>query len=257
MAKFRGTSSQVTKTTPAGGVRTRQSAKPSELPSAEALALSFVRKNPEYEGYVGQEDLMRFAELVHQKLEQVPQDAIQNLVQVSFKSDELRGLEKIVPDDLLKICGPIARQYPRFKNVLIAYRFEEPKQEERVSEPLAAYLTEMNVPREKWQEAALELARVVLRLSAPDDRPLWDDRAKYPELAKLSAPQFLKQVWADQIGPDGMIEKESVRQKDPKLMSNVEKYVAKREEREQDAGDADGLKFIRSRVGRPKGLQTR
>jgi hypothetical protein len=133
---------------------------------------------------------------------------------------------------------------------------EEKKDEGRLNEPLLRYLKAKKIPPEMWSDTAAEIERLVgKKLAAAVARPLWDDRGQYPELAKLSAPEFLKRVWADQIGVDGTIEKEFVRHMDPKLMGNVEKYVAKREEREQDAGDAVGLRFIRSRVGRPKGFQ--
>ena len=103
-----------------------------------------------------------------------------------------------------------------------------------------------------WSDTAAEIERLIgKKLAAAVARPLWDDRAKYPKLANLSAPLFLKRVWADQIGADGTIEKEFIRQNDRSLMGTVDNYITTRERRRQDAGDAEGLRFI-TRKTRPK-----
>jgi cold shock CspA family protein len=128
----------------------------------------------------------------------------------------------------------------------------EQKDEGRLNEPLLRYLKAKNVPPEMWSDTAAEIERLVgKKLAAAVARPRWDDRAKYPELANLSAPLFLKRVWADQIGADGTIEKELVRQNDRSLMGTVDNYIAAREKRRRDAGDAEGLRFI-ARKTRPK-----
>ena len=121
----------------------------------------------------------------------------------------------------------------------------EQKDEGRLNEPLLRYLKAKNIPPEMWSDTAAEIERLIgKKLSATVPRPLWDDRAKYPELANLSAPQFLKRVYADLIASDGTIEKAVVRQKDSALMGRVDNYIATREKRHQDAGDAAGLNFI-------------
>lgn len=113
-----------------------------------------------------------------------------------------------------------------------------------VSEPLLAYLKEMDVPRSKWEEAAEAVERLTRKFSGPVDRPRWEDRAKYSELEFLPAPEFLKRVWADQISPTGEIEKELVRRQDSALMIAVEGYIKNRQRRAIDAGAAKGLKLI-------------
>jgi hypothetical protein len=276
MAKSKGTSTHDTKTTPAGGGRTRQPAKPTELPSAEALALSFPPTKLATTGSAQEGHLIRFAELVHQKLKQVPTGELRDIVELHFTANELRGLEHIDSFVLGEMCAAIAKQYPRFMDVSVAFVFENESREKQnpdgspqllpsvqeliarlvgkidkssnragqVSEPLAAYLLEMNVPRKKWREAALALARVVLRFGGPENRPLWDDRAKYPELAFLPAPEFLKRVWADQIGPNGEVDKSLIRQIDRPLIKTVEAYVANRQRRNRDPGQVKGLQLL-------------
>lgn len=276
MAKSKGISTQDKKKTPAGGAQTPHRAKPVELPSVEALALSFAPMKPSTAGTAQQENLMHLAQLVHQKLEQVPPGDLDGAVKLRFTSDELRGLEQIDSYYIFEMCNAIAKQNPRFIGVSVACLFEKAEESEwvsdnsshllplvrktisqlvgkidkstmragQVSEPLAAYLQEMNVPRKKWREAALELARVVLRFGAPDDRPRWDDRAKYPELAFLPAPEFLKRVWADQIGPNGEVDKTLIRQIDRPLIKTVEAYVSNRQRRNRDPGQVKGLQLL-------------
>lgn len=122
-----------------------------------------------------------------------------------------------------------------------------------LNDPILQLLAARNVPRDLWPKAMGEIERLIAKLvtPAPHDRPLWDDRAKYPELATLSAPEFLKRVWADQIAPDGSIEKAVVREKDRSLMAKVDNYVSTRQRRQQDDGDARGLHLIAQRT-RPR-----
>ena len=146
---------------------------------------------------------------------------------------------------------PIAKK-PAPDNIVPIPGKPERKDEGRLNEPLLRYLKAKNVPPAMWSDTAAEIERLIgKKLAAAVARPLWDDRAKYPKLANLSAPLFLKRVWADQIGADGTIEKEFIRQNDRSLMGTVDNYITTRERRRQDAGDAEGLRFI-TRKTRPK-----
>jgi hypothetical protein len=130
---------------------------------------------------------------------------------------------------------------------------KEQEDEGTITDALVAYFEAKNLPRELWEPTAAEIERVVRKqVNASRPRPLWDERARYPELAHLPAPEFLKRVWADAIASDGSIEKETIRQKDRALMATVEAYVANRQRRNLDAGLAKGLQFITRRTA-PKG----
>jgi len=153
--------------------------------------------------------------------------------------------------DLARLREEIAKEADGAKVVAVP-GMPEQKEEGRLNEPLLRYLKAKKIPPAMWPETAAEIERLVgKKLAAAVARPRWDDRAKYPELANLSAPLFLKRVWSDQIGADGTIEKELVRQNDRSLMGKVDNYIATRERRRQDAGDAEGLRFI-TRKTRPK-----
>ncbi len=144
-----------------------------------------------------------------------------------------------------------ARRNEAFQEPLPA-RAPELKDQVRLDDPLQQYLKDKNIPPALWSDTAAAIERLVgKKLAAAVARPLWDDRAQYPALANLSAPEFLKRVWADQIGADGTIEKELVRQNDRSLMGKVDNYISTRHRRGQDAGDAKGLRFI-ARKTRPK-----
>ncbi|MBR0967875.1 hypothetical protein JQ554_33360 [Bradyrhizobium diazoefficiens] len=131
---------------------------------------------------------------------------------------------------------------------------KELKDEGELNASLLQFFKDENLPPAMWSDTAAEIRRLVQRKrAAAVERPLWDDRANHPELANLSAPQFLKRVWADQIAPDGTIEKEMVRKIDRSLMAKVDGYLSTRERRQQDAGDAAGLRFVARRT-RPKGV---
>ena len=74
------------------------------------------------------------------------------------------------------------------------------------------------------------------------DRPKWISRSS--ELKKLTAPKFLKMVYADLIKSDGVIvDEERIRRHDAKLVQVVQQYILKRIERGQDLGDAAGISF--------------
>jgi hypothetical protein len=121
------------------------------------------------------------------------------------------------------------------------------KVEGDLKKPLDAYLSEMHVPRKLWPKAATEIERLVRRLLAANtNRAKWDDRHEHAELSHLTAPEFLKTVWADVIGPDGSIEKDLVRQHDKRLMDEVVSYINIRRSRGRDAGRARGLKLLDS-----------
>jgi hypothetical protein len=86
-------------------------------------------------------------------------------------------------------------------------------------------------------------------------RRKWVDREKYPELQHLSAPRFLRAVYADVIDAAGRLTNEEVvRLSDPKLVRIVQGYINKRVDRRLSLGDAEGLIFKRKddRGGRSK-----
>jgi hypothetical protein len=133
---------------------------------------------------------------------------------------------------------------------------EKPKGQ--VSETLESYFKEKNLPPSMWPDTVAEIERLVnKKLATNKTRPLWDERAEDRELADLSAPKFLKRVWADQIAPDGTLVKEDVRAKDRSLMASVEAYIKGRKRKVRDDGsidygDAEGLLFISRPGGRPQ-----
>jgi hypothetical protein len=132
---------------------------------------------------------------------------------------------------------------------------EEKKDEGRLNEPLLRYLKAKKIPPEMWSDTAAEIERVITKkLAAAVKRPRWDDRAKYPELQFLPAPEFLKRVWADQIGPKGEVDKTLIRQIDRPLIKTVEAYVANRQRRNRDAGQVKGLRLL-SRAKGPPGVE--
>jgi hypothetical protein len=132
---------------------------------------------------------------------------------------------------------------------------EEKKDEGRLNEPLLRYFKAKKIPPEMWSDTAAEIERVITKkLAAAVKRPRWDDRAKYPELQFLPAPEFLKRVWADQIGPKGEVDKTLIRQIDRPLIKTIEAYVANRQRRNRDAGQVKGLRLL-SRAKGPPGVE--
>jgi hypothetical protein len=109
-----------------------------------------------------------------------------------------------------------------------------------------------DVPEKERRDLTAYLKRIVQDRVEAARRPQWDERGKYAELKDLNSPLFLKRAWADEIAPDGTIEKRKVRKVDSKLMHLVEGYISDREGRGQDAGDAEGLRFVKNKAGRPK-----
>jgi hypothetical protein len=118
------------------------------------------------------------------------------------------------------------------------------KDEGILNKALATVLREWGVPKDQFQETAAEIERLVKARVAAAARPKWDERHKYDELRQLSSPAFLKRVYADVIAKDGSIEKQLIRDTDARLMASVETYMSNRKAREQDAGDAKGLRLI-------------
>ena len=118
------------------------------------------------------------------------------------------------------------------------------KDGESLNKPLSALLTSWGIPESMHGEMAAELESIVKARASASRRPKWDERDKYAELKHLSAPQYLKRVYSDLIASDGAIEKQAIREIDPKLMASVEVYMSNRKKREQDAGDAAGLRLI-------------
>jgi hypothetical protein len=77
-------------------------------------------------------------------------------------------------------------------------------------------------------------------------RPKWNDRSTYPQLAKLTAPMFLKRVHTDRIIRHHVY-KETIRGYDPDLMDAVESYISTRIRRTLDLGDAKDLILVASK----------
>jgi hypothetical protein len=126
------------------------------------------------------------------------------------------------------------------------------KDEGILNKSLSALLTSWGVPKQMHREMAVKLERTAREDAKAALRPKWEERGEYAELKDLSAPQFLKRVYADEIAHDGSIKKAVVRSTDPALMSIVEAYISGREARGRDMGDAKGLRFVTSNAGRPK-----
>lgn len=123
-----------------------------------------------------------------------------------------------------------------------------------MQEPLRQYLETKNVPESIQPELAAEIDNLVAAKLSAVLRPKWDERGKYAELKDLSAPAFLKRVYADEFGADGSIRKAAIRKADPKLVGLVESYISEREKNKKSMGAADGIKFLTSPAGRPKRL---
>ena len=121
-----------------------------------------------------------------------------------------------------------------------------------LNKPFSELLTSWGVPKQMHLEMAAELEHIARARTKAALRPKWEERGKYAELKDLSAPQFLKRVYADEIGRGGSIKKAVVRNTDPALMSIVEAYISGREARGRGMGDAEGLRFVTSNAGRPK-----
>jgi hypothetical protein len=129
------------------------------------------------------------------------------------------------------------------------------KDEGPMQRPLGKLLSSWGVPESEHPDYVAYLERVAKERLKAAQRPKWGERGKYAELKDLTAPLFLKRVYADEIAPDGTIKKEAVRAVDKTLMARVENYISVREERQQDLGDAEGLRLIAGPRSRPKRAQ--
>jgi len=108
------------------------------------------------------------------------------------------------------------------------------------------FLADEQVPEETRPSLIAEFRRMIAR--AKPSRPTWQGRKERGgELATLTAPLFLKRVYAHEIAPDGVVYKDLIRELDSKLMDAVETYISSRASRGRDLGDAAGLVFITSR----------
>jgi hypothetical protein len=124
------------------------------------------------------------------------------------------------------------------------------KEEGYLDAHLQKYLTGKKIRPEKQAEAAAIIARVVDEIQDAD-RPQWGDQDNPAELAILTAPKFLKKIWADKISPDGVVRNDDIRDKG--LVEAVRQYINGRKGKD-DLGDAEGLNIIRSPRGRRKYL---
>jgi len=119
-----------------------------------------------------------------------------------------------------------------------------------LNKSLAAVLREWGVPETDLEATAAELERVARVRADAARRPKWADDNKRPELARLTAPEFLKVVWKDKI-IDGVVKTDDIG--DKVLLKAVSQYRSNREDQNQpDYGDAEGLTIIKSQRGRPK-----
>ena len=156
--------------------------------------------------------------------------------------------------DLARLRKKIAKNADAAKVVAVP-GMPEQKEEGRLNEPLLRYLKAKKIPSAMWPETAAEIERLIVKkLVAAEKRPRWDDRAKYPELQFLPAPEFLRRVWADQIGPNGEVDKTLIRQIDRPLIKTVEAYVSNRQRRNRDRGQVKGLQLL-SRGKGPSGVE--
>ena len=168
------------------------------------------------------------------------------------------ALKKAVGDqsvvDLARLRKEIAKDTDGARVVAVP-GMPEQKEEGRLNEPLLRYLKAKKIPPAMWPETAAEIERLVVKkLVAAEKRPRWDDRAKFPELQFLPAPEFLRRVWADQIGPNGEVDKTLIRQIDRPLIKTVEAYVSNRQRRNRDRGQVKGLQLL-SRGKGPSGVE--
>lgn len=114
-------------------------------------------------------------------------------------------------------------------------------------------LRRTNVPSDKWDETAAEIERTIKKTKVTEvSRPKWDDRSKHRELAELSAPEFLKKVWADQFDQNGGIRSDVVGQHDQTLLNAISWYISARRKFKKDLGDAEGIHLIKKARGRPQ-----
>jgi hypothetical protein len=128
---------------------------------------------------------------------------------------------------------------------------EGPLTDERsTNEILNLYLDATEIPESRRAVLAAGIRQMIVReLSDVNPRPKWSTERNNPnsELGALPAPMFLKRVYGDVIGPEGIVYKDIMRDIDSDLMAAIDTYVSQRSARKQDLGYAQGLVFIASR----------
>jgi tetratricopeptide (TPR) repeat protein len=106
------------------------------------------------------------------------------------------------------------------------------------------------LPKDRRAILAAGIRHLIAReMSDVAPRPKWSAVRENPksELSALPAPMFLKRVYRDVIGPEGIVYKDIMRDIDSDLMSAVDTYVSQRSARNKDLGYAQGLHFVVSR----------
>jgi hypothetical protein len=121
------------------------------------------------------------------------------------------------------------------------------KEEGHLNEPLQQLLTLENIRPERQAEAAAKIVRLLQEIR-DKDRAQWNDKNKPASVAKLTAPEFLKEVWADKI-IEGVVRNDDISDKD--LVQAVRAYINGRKG-QPDLGHAEGLTIVPSPPGRQK-----
>lgn len=96
------------------------------------------------------------------------------------------------------------------------------------------------------------LAAKIEILVAGAMRPKWTGRHSFPDLATLTAPEFLVRVHPERVGEGRVIHKDVVRMIDFELMAAIEAYIKTRRGRGQDLGKASDLSFVTKKPARTK-----
>jgi hypothetical protein len=140
----------------------------------------------------------------------------------------------------------LTRHVPHFGQWIAGYLTDDALKADAL---LDAWLAAKGIAEDARPAAKAKINRIALASS----RILWRDRKRHAALANLTAPQFLRKVYADLIDANGiLIDQDAVRFSDAKLVSAVQSYVATRATRTLDAGEAKGLHFNRKDArGRP------
>jgi hypothetical protein len=112
---------------------------------------------------------------------------------------------------------------------------------------LSAYLEFSGVAENERAKVVKQIEVVIARAT----RPKWSGRLERGgQLATLSAPLFLKHIYADLVEPDGSVSHDDIKAIDADLMRAVDLYIAQRKKRKLDLGDAKGLIFVEFRTKR-------
>jgi hypothetical protein len=127
--------------------------------------------------------------------------------------------------------------------------------EKNPNEILHLYLKVLDAPTSERAMLVSKMRHMVAAaLVHKFSRPQWLEERSKPdsELGMLSAPAFLRRVYADVIGSEGFVFKEYIREMDADLMAAVDTYLSQRTGRGRGLGHAYGLTFVASRPGRPR-----